>query len=146
MDGNVATYGASYSGVVQWCMSESFPLEVKTMFISVTGIERYRQNYMNGMFRHDIYTVWALGNSGVEPLRSEKEIYKEALKVRPHIEMDRHLFGTKLLWYRDWITEVSPDSPYWNNGLWSELKEIPRKVDIPIMMVAGWFDHNLDAT
>ena len=36
------------------------------MFLHVAGSERYRQMYMNGMFRHDIYTVWAIQNSGIE--------------------------------------------------------------------------------
>lgn len=146
MDGNIATYGASYCGVVQWCMAEHFPPEVKTMFISVTGIERYRQNYMNGMFRHDIYTVWALDNSGVAPLDPSKNLYEEALTIRPHMEMDTRLFGTKLPWYRDWITHVDPESHYWSAGLWADLKEIPSNTRVPVMMVAGWFDHNLDAS
>ncbi|MBS4218047.1 CocE/NonD family hydrolase [Bacillus sp. FJAT-49711] len=146
MDGNIATYGASYSGVVQWMMAEDLPTEVKTMFISVTGIERYRQNYMNGMFRHDIYTVWAIGNSGIQPKYPHKNLYDEALKIKPHIEMDYQLFGKQLPWYRDWVTNIDSQSSYWSTGLWAELKEIPRKTNIPIMMVAGWFDHNLDAS
>jgi len=146
MDGNIATYGASYSGVVQWCMAEHLPPEVKTMFISVTGIERYRQNYMNGMFRHDIYTVWALGNAGIAPLSQAGGLYQEALKIRPHIDMDTRLYDQQLPWYRDWVTQVDSDSPYWSSGLWAYLKDVPKKIKIPIMMVAGWFDHNLDAS
>ncbi len=146
MDGNIATYGASYSGVVQWCMAEELPPQVKTMFISVTGIERYRQNYMNGMFRHDIYTLWAVGNSGMESRFPLENTYEEALRVRPHIEMDTHIYGKKLPWYRDWVTNVEEQSPFWSSGLWAEMKEIPRKIEVPIMMVAGWFDHNLDAS
>ncbi|MBO1514048.1 CocE/NonD family hydrolase [Metabacillus bambusae] len=146
MNGNIATYGASYSGVLQWCLADEPPPEVKTMFISVTGIERYRQNYMNGMFRHDIYTLWAIGNAGKEPILQNKNLYQEALKVKPHIDMDVKLFGEKLPWYREWVSQVEPTEPYWSKGFWSEVRDIPRKVNIPIMMIAGWFDHNLDAS
>lgn len=139
-NGNIGTYGASYSGTLQWCMAEQLPPEVKTMFISVAGIERYKQNYMNGMFRHDIYTVWALGNSGLNPIRSNEGLYQEALSVRPHIEMDQRLFGQILPWYRDWISQVDEGSAYWNSGLWAELKEIPRKLKVQVMMVAGLFE------
>ncbi|MCY9693168.1 CocE/NonD family hydrolase [Paenibacillus alginolyticus] len=145
-NGNIGTYGASYSGTLQWCMAEHLPPEVKTMFISVAGIERYRQNYMNGMFRHDIYTVWALGNSGHQPIRSTEGLYQEALSVRPHIDMDERLFGHILPWYREWVSNVDEGSAYWNSGLWAEFKEIPRKLKVPVMMVAGWFDHNLEAS
>lgn len=146
MNGNVGTYGASYSGVVQWCMADNLPPEVKTMFISVTGIERYKQTYMNGMFRHDIYTFWAVGNSGTESGQSTIELYRKALKIRPHIEMDKRLIGQVLPWYRDWVTQVDQESNYWNSGLWADLKTMPRKITVPIMMIGGWFDHNLEAS
>lgn len=146
MNGKAATYGSSYCGVVQWCMADRLPPEVKTMYIGFTGIERYRQNYMNGMFRHDIYTFWAIGNSGVRDASSRPGLYREALAVRPHVEMDVRLFGRELPWYREWVTEVSPDSPYWKSGFWAELKEKPTKTRIPVMMTAGWFDHNLEAS
>ena len=146
MNGNIATYGASYSGVLQWCLVDQLPPEVKTMFISVTGIERYRQNYMNGMFRHDIYTLWATGNAGKAPIIQTKNLYKDALNIKPHIDMDVKLFGEMLPWYRKWVTQVDQTNPYWNKGFWSEIRDIPRKINIPIMMVAGWFDHNLDAS
>jgi putative CocE/NonD family hydrolase len=147
-NGNIATYGASYSGVVQWAMCAGLPPEVKTMFIAFTGIERYRQNYMGGMFRHDIYTVWALGNAGVPAIASMEfgKLYKEALSVRPHVEMDVTLFGTTLPWYRDWVANVDGNNDYWTTGLWEELRSMPEKARIPILMTSGWFDHNLEAT
>lgn len=145
-DGNIGTYGASYSGTLQWSMAGQLPAEVKTMFISVAGIERYKQNYMNGMFRHDIYTVWALRNAGHKPVRGAERLYEEALSVRPPIDMDRRLFGQTLPWYRDWVSRVDEDSEYWRTGLWAELKDAPTKCKVPVMMVAGWFDHNLEAS
>jgi len=145
-DGNIGTYGASYSGVAQWCMADALPPEVKTMFIAVTGIERYRQSYMNGMFRHDIYTSWAVGNAGAEPLVPRGELYREALKTRPHAEMDVRLFGRELPWYREWVTQPGPEGLCWNEGFWAEVRDVPRRTKVPILMTAGWFDHNLDAT
>ncbi|RED41828.1 CocE/NonD family hydrolase [Paenibacillus sp. VMFN-D1] len=145
-NGRLATYGASYSGVVQWAMADRLPPEVKTMFIAFTGIERYRQNYMNGMFRHDIYTVWALGNAGAKPLGTAHDLYGRALAVRPHIDMDVELFGIRLPWYREWITQVSPESDLWKHGLWAELRSMPERTNVPVCMTAGWFDHNLDAS
>lgn len=145
-NGRIGTYGSSYSGILQWGMAEHLPPEVKTMFIGFAGIERYRQLYMNGMFRHDLFTTWTIWNSGYPPLLPQETLYREALSVRPHIEMDRHLFGHTLPWYRNWVTEIGPDSPFWNTGFWAELKEAPRKTKIPVMIAEGWFDHNLNSS
>lgn len=147
MNGAMATIGSSYCGTLQWAMSDQLPPEVKTMFISFTGIERYVQNYMNGMFRHDIYTVWALGNSGIElSLKERERLYERSLAVKPHIEMDKLLFGQQLPWYRDWVSHVSADDHYWKEGFWFDLSKRPLGMEIPILLVGGWFDHNLEAT
>ncbi|MDQ0496583.1 CocE/NonD family hydrolase [Paenibacillus brasilensis] len=142
----IGTYGSSYSGILQWSMAEHLPPEVKTMFIAVAGIERYKQLYMNGMFRHDLFTAWAIWNAGYEPLLPQDTLYREALSVKPHIEMDQHLFGHTLPWYRDWVTEIDPDRPFWNTGFWADLKEVPCKTKIPVMIIEGWFDHNLNSS
>ncbi|GBF74795.1 hydrolase [Paenibacillus sp. 598K] len=145
-NGRIATYGSSYHGTLQWSMAGALPEEVKTMYIAFAGIHRYAQHYMNGMFRHDIYTVWALGNSGAEIDHGDfGALYRQALAARPHLEMDEQVLGTQLPWYREWITEVDPASPYWTEGFWAELKEMPRRVTVPLLMVAGWYDHNLQS-
>ncbi|WP_248927164.1 CocE/NonD family hydrolase [Paenibacillus hamazuiensis] len=142
-NGRIGTYGASYLSAVQWAMADRVPPEVKAMCISGFTTERYRQNYMNGMFRHDVYTGWAIGNSGVKDVRTEG-LFRRAVQVKPHIAMDRELFGVELPWYRKWITSVSPEDEYWQSGFWAELKEIPKRVRTPILMADGWFDQHLD--
>jgi putative CocE/NonD family hydrolase len=143
MNGCIGTYGHSYLSAVQWAMADRVPPEVKAMCISGFTTERYRQNYMNGMFRHDVYTGWAIGNSGVKDVPTEG-LFQKAIQVKPHIEMDRLLFDTELPWYRQWITNVSPEDAYWRSGFWAELKEIPKRVHTPILMADGWFDQHLD--
>lgn len=143
MNGNIGTYGHSYLTAAQWAMADQLPKEVKTMVLSGFTTERYRQNYMNGMFRQDVYTGWALDNAGVEPL-IQGDLFEQAIKITPHIEIDERLFGTKLPWYREWITNSSPLDTYWSDGFWAELKDIPTKMTIPLLMVDGWFDQHLD--
>ncbi|WP_019536159.1 CocE/NonD family hydrolase [Paenibacillus ginsengihumi] len=143
MNGRIGTYGHSYLSAVQWAMADRVPPEVKAMCISGFTTERYRQNYMNGMFRHDIYTGWAIGNSGVKDAPAQG-LFQRAMQIKPHIEMDRELFGVELPWYRQWITNVSPEDDYWRSGFWAELKEIPKRLRTPVLMLDGWFDQHLD--
>ncbi|MBO1514049.1 CocE/NonD family hydrolase [Metabacillus bambusae] len=146
MNGNMAMYGNSYGGFEQWILADSLPLEVKTLFVGVFGTERYRQMYMNGMFRHEIYTSWAIENSGVSITEDLGDVYQKAIKKRPHIDIDLEFFGEEFPWYRDWVSNVSKDSDFWQNGLWADLSQIPQKINVPMYIVGGWYDHHLDGT
>lgn len=143
-DGNIATYGHSYLTAAQWAMADAVPEQVKTMVLSGFTTERYRQNYMNGMFRHDVYTGWAIDNSGIETTESSSELFQRAMSVKPHINMDIELFGQPLPWYRQWITSVSKLDPYWSQGFWKQLQEIPGNINFPLLMIDGWYDQHLD--
>jgi putative CocE/NonD family hydrolase len=143
-NGRIGLYGHSYTSVILWLIAAELPEQVKTLYLMQGGPERYRQMYMNGMFRHDIYTVWTICNSGVKTETGPGTLYDQALRVRPHIEMDVRVFGTKLPWYRDWVTQPAPDNQLWSEGLWAQLQQAPGKVRIPVCLVAGWFDHHLD--
>ncbi len=144
MNGNIAMYGLSYGGFEQWIVADQLPKEVKTLFIGVFGTERYRQMYMNGMFRHEIYTSWAIENAGVPTEAEPGEVYQQTLRIRPHINMDSTFFGQEFPWYRNWITNVSQSSEFWQNGIWSKLSSIPKDITVPLYLVGGWYDHHLD--
>ncbi|WP_246096057.1 CocE/NonD family hydrolase [Paenibacillus sinopodophylli] len=144
MNGNIGTFGGSYLGHVQWSIADQVPPEVKTMYFSIYGGEPYDLFYMNGMFKQDLWTKWAVemrpgGNDNLTPVEKSEE----AMHVNPHIEMDQQLFGQELPWYRNWITNPGPGSAYWNTGFWSEFKEVAGKVNIPILFQGGWFDFFL---
>jgi len=139
----IGTYGPSYLSAVQWAMADALPSEVKAMALAGFTTERYRQLYMNGMFRHDVYTGWAIDNAGVPGVPAEG-LFAKAIRTVPHIAMDEMLFGRKLPWYREWIANVSAEDEYWREGFWAELRDIPARVRTPVLMVDGWFDQHLD--
>ncbi|WP_145048936.1 CocE/NonD family hydrolase [Paenibacillus xylanexedens] len=143
-DGNIALFGQSYCSFTTWIIADSFPKEVKTVFLDLFGVDRYGQMYMNGMFRHDIYTSWAFANSGIETSSDPGKLYQEALHVIPHEQADEKLFGRKMPFYQSYISETDRNSAYWQQGLWSDLLRMPTKIDIPVFMVEGWFDHHLE--
>lgn len=143
-NGNIGMFGSSYLSFCQWMILDSLPSEVKTLVIDCFGTERYEQIYMNGMFRHDIYTSWAYGNSGLNPKEHPGELYQKGIYMRPHIDADKELFGGEIPFYREYVSNVESSSEYWTNSPWATLKEIPSKIKVPMLLIDGWFDHHLD--
>ena len=142
MNGNIGTFGISYRGYVQLAIADQLPAEVKTMVIGNFGLDRYKQMYQDGMFRIDLITSWAVRNCGINP-EAMGELYKKALAVRPHINMDKELYGVELPWYREIISNVNRTDEFWNEGIWPELLTVPPKVNIPMLLLGGWFDYYL---
>jgi len=131
--------GASYLAFTGWVMADILPEKVKSLYLTVYGTDRHTSAYKDGLFRHDILTAWAMGNAG-RPITAD---YMESCRYRPHVEVDKALWGGELDWYRDWITNTSRTDPYWNEGFWYMLSQIPRKINIPVYIGEGWYDHHL---
>ncbi len=136
---NIGYQGGSYLAFTGWIMADAVPEKVKAMYLTVYGTDRHTSAYKDGLFRQDILTAWAMGNAG----RKIEADYLTSLSYRPQVEVDEALWGGKLPWYRDWITNTSRTDEYWKEGLWKQLREIPEKVRIPVYIVEGWYDHHL---
>lgn len=137
---NIGYWGNSYLALTGWCMADAIPDKVKTMYLGVYGTDRHTSAYKDGLFRQDILTAWAMDNAG-KPVTAD---YMESAAFRPQIEVDETLWGTRLDWYRDWISNTDRDCEYWTQaGFWKMLKEIPGKVKIPVFIMEGWYDHHL---
>jgi putative CocE/NonD family hydrolase len=131
--------GASYLAFTGWVMADILPEKVKSLYLTVYGTDRYTSAYKDGLFRHDILTAWAMSNAG----RTITADYMESCRYMPHIEVDKALWGGELDWYRNWITNTSRTDPYWNEGFWHMLSQIPQKMNIPVYIGEGWYDHHL---
>lgn len=137
--GNIGYMGDSYLALTGWCMADAVPAQVKSMYLGVYGTDRFVSAYKDGLFRQDILTAWAMGNAGV-PIEAD---IIESYRHRPQTRVDEKLWGVTLPWYRDWITATERSAPYWQQGFWKMLKDIPAKVKIPIYIREGWYDHHL---
>jgi len=131
--------GASYLAFTGWVMADALPEKVKSLYLTVYGTDRHTSAYKDGLFRQDILTSWAMGNAG----RVIEADYLESCKFRPQINVDTEMWGGRLDWYRDWITSTSRTAPYWNDGFWKMLRDIPGKMKVPVYIGEGWYDHHL---
>lgn len=136
---SIGYWGDSYLAYTGWCMADSVPDKCRTMYLGVYGCDRHVSAYKDGLFRQDILTGWAMQNAG-KPISAD---YLESAAFRPQAEVDEKLWGVRLDWYRDWITNTDRDCEYWSTGLWRDLREVPGKMKIPVLIREGWFDHHL---
>lgn len=137
---NIGYWGNSYLASTGWCMADKVPEKVKSMYLGVYGTDRYVSVYQDGLFRQDIFTWWSMENAGV-PITAD---YLQSCRYRPQTEVDEALWGTRLPWYRDWITNTDEDSDYWSRkGFWRMMRDIPQKTKIPVFIREGWYDHHL---
>ena len=136
---SIGYWGDSYLAYTGWCMADAVPDKCKTMYLGVYGCDRHVSAYQDGLFRQDILTGWAMGNAG-RPIDAD---YIASCRYRPQVEVDEAMWGIKLDWYRDWITNTDRDSEYWSQGLWRKLRETPSEMKIPVFIRDGWYDHHL---
>ena len=136
---NMGYVGGSYLSMTGWIMADAIPDKMKTMYLTVYGTVRHTSAWREGLFRQDILTAWAKGNAGF-PIAAD---YLESARFRPQVEVDEKLWGCRLDWYRDWITHPSKADPYWAEGHWALLESIPGKLNIPVFVGEGWYDHHL---
>ncbi len=135
----IGYWGDSYLALTGWAMADMVTEKVKSMCLGNYGTDRYKSAYEKRLFRHDVLTSWAMGNAGYEITAD----YLESCKYRPHELVDEGLWGNKLEWYRQWVTNTRREDSYWQQGFWKELEGIPGKVKIPVYISEGWFDHHL---
>lgn len=135
----IGYWGSSYLALTGWVIADRLPEKVQSLYLTHYGTDRYTSAYQSGLFRQDILTAWAMGNAGF-PITAD---YIESCKHRPQYEVDEKLWGKKVNWYRDWITNTRREDPYWQSGFWKMLSEIPADVKVPVYIGEGWYDHHL---
>lgn len=131
-------WGTSYLALTGWVLADVVPSKMKGMVLNVYGTDRFFSAYEKGMFRHDVLTGWAMENAG-HPVQAD---YLESCRFRPQMEVDETLWGGRLPWYRDWISNTERTDAYWQSGFWKMLQEIPGHVKVPVHIIDAWYDHH----
>lgn len=134
----IGYWGTSYSALAGWAMADLVNGKVTSMCLTHYGTDRFLSAYEKGSFRQDILTSWTMDNAG---FKIDAD-YIVSCKYMPHIEVDEALWGEKIEWYREYITNVYKNDEYWKNGFWSMLDDIPKKTKVPIYIMSGWYDHH----
>lgn len=141
-DGNIAMVGPSYLASVQYAVAASgLPEEVKTLVPAVYTTDLSNVLYSNGMFRHETFTAWASmmrgTNSDVDDAGGD---YQKAIRYLPHNKVDTDVFGLPMPWYQDMIDIERAQKSFFNNPDSLLIAEVPERIEVPILMVSGWYD------
>ncbi|MCF0142716.1 MAG: CocE/NonD family hydrolase, partial [Parasporobacterium sp.] len=140
--GNIGFWGSSYLALTGWCIADKLPSKVKGMYLAAYGTNRFVSAYEKNLFRHDVLTSWTMENAGF-PVTAD---YMESCMFRPHVEVDKTLWGKEIPWYREMVSAPSGNEQYWHQGFWLHLRDIPSKMNIPIIIREGWYDHHLGSS
>ena len=151
--GEIGIFGSSYTALTGWIVADALPAKVKAMYLSHYGVDRHISCFRAGLFREDIMSGWAIDNAEEDIVRPPRmpgqpvgENYYGFYLYRPQVEADEAVLGQRLQYYRDWITHTDYTDPYWNTGVWADLKRASRAVSVPVTIVAGQFDHHEEGT
>ena len=151
--GEIGIFGSSYTALTGWIVADALPDKVKAMYLSHYGVDRHISCFRAGLFREDIMSGWVIDNAEEDIVRPPRvpgqpigENYYDFYLYRPQVEADEAILGQRLPYYRDWITHTDYHDPYWNTGVWADLKRASRAVRVPVTIVAGQFDHHEEGT
>ncbi len=138
----IGYWGLSYAALTGWAFADAVKGKINSMFLLHYGTDRFVSAYHKGLFHHDVLTSWSMQNTGWKVSAD----YENSCRYMPHIEVDEALWGGKLPWYRDYISNEYLEDTYWQQGWWKQLREIPSKVEIPLYILSGWYDHHHEST
>ena len=140
-DGPVGSIGPSYMGLVQWAIAD----RLDALAPSVTASQFRGMALGAGTIPLDAALSWMLflqvQERRLAPLllahglrRTLPRLYEEHV---PLAELDERAFGAPVPYFREWMDEMSPDSPYWAAR---DFSSAVGDVEAPVQLTGGWYD------
>ncbi|HEY8581677.1 MAG TPA: CocE/NonD family hydrolase [Capillimicrobium sp.] len=139
-DGPVGTIGPSYMGLVQWAIAD----ELDALAPSVTASQFRGMAYGSGSISLDTALSWMLvlhlQERRLAPLLVAHGLRRTLPGAFDHVplgEIDERAFGAPVPYFRAWMEELAPDSPYWAAR---DFSSSVGDVRAPVQLVGGWHD------
>ena len=138
-EGRVGTIGPSYMGIVQWAIAD----EVDAMAPSEPASQFRGLAYGSGRISLDTALSWML-LLHVQERRLGLLLLADGLgrtlpRLYDHLpiaELDERAFGAPVPYFRQWIEQLAPDSPYWASRDFSSAGDVRAHVQL----TGGWYD------
>jgi len=136
-NGKIGTIGGSYLGFTQWMPAPLGSPYLKTMFITKSFSDFYREAYVGGAFRILRWSSWSyhMSRPDIVDMSFLQEITDSAYRVIPFIEQDK-LLGWKIHFLRDWLSHPQNDL-YWKR---SRVGDNYPDIKMSVYHLGGWFD------
>ena len=137
-DGNIATFGPSYVGLVQWSMVDALPPEVKTVIADISHGDWNKIVHRNGHFVQGVVTPWALA------LHKSEASVEGMAGHHPAAENHSLYLGGERAWYLDYLNHPQSSDDYWHSNAYTQARDAHKAASVPILMSGAWHDFFLD--
>lgn len=143
--GDIATYGPSYLGFVQWALAKNAGPMLKAMSVQITTTNFRTINYPGESFTFDAMLRWTYLVHGQEKRLPglilnrllEKRTLERGFSHQPLNESDEAITGRKVPFFQDWLKHNTAGDPWWDIA---DHTETPPEVAAPVLFVAGFYD------
>jgi putative CocE/NonD family hydrolase len=143
--GEMATFGPSYLGLVQWALAREAGPALKAMALQVTTSDFQGETYAGGSFTLHNALSWAHLIHHQErpvPLAMLAQALQGRVLVRAFHElrlssMDALVVGKRVGFFQDWLAHEEPDDLWWKPAVFSEGIDA---IEAPATMLGGWYD------
>ena len=151
-NGQLATFGASYLGFVQWALATDPPPELAAAVVFVGPHDFSRTAYRNGAFDLYNFLSWSdliVHQERVNPLRGMVRAATAGRRLRPALGRSpvsagaRDLLGTEAPWFDTWLEHPRLTDPVWTPLQCGAALE---RLSVPTLLVGGWQDIFLEQT
>lgn len=144
-NGDIATMGDSYLGIVSWSWLDKSPANVKTVIASISHGDVYQLSHRNGIYINGLLSYWA-----AELLKGTHELYKLnpinsliKFKLFNH-EPNKNKLASDLGWFNDYLSHPEPDADYWHTERYQNLRNAYKTAKVPMLLEGGWHDFFLE--
>lgn len=133
-NGNIATLGGSYVGLVQWAMIDAMPPEVKTVVADVSHGDWYKIIHRGGHMVQGVASAWALS------LRGSEHTLDDIAQQRPMVDANTVFLDGKSAWYTDYVANPDKQGDYWQQPIYQTIRNAHKQASMPVLMSGGWHD------
>ena len=137
-DGRIGMWGGSAFGYTEWAIADQTNPGPSSLLVYLSSTSFYRMFYPGGAFALESALNWAVRSRGAqdEPDWPSASRLQPAYNGWPVLEADQRAVGTRIEFFRDWLSHPENDS------YWREIDGDNRAASIkaPVLLMAGWFD------
>lgn len=142
-NGSIGMIGGSYLGYVQWAAAASGNPHLKAMVSEVTAGSAFVDMPHRGGTLSSGMLAWAFAVSQrkLNTALMLREDWDQVLAHRPLTEVCQRALGYDIPFWQEWVSHSCNDG-YWQQGNWYQRALDRGGIDVPVLIMSGWFDDN----
>lgn len=139
-NGKVGMIGPSYCGFVQWAAAASSNPHLKAMVSLVTAGSPFVDMPRKGGTLLSGILAWAflMKDKKMNVKDAIRDDWDEVLNIRPIKDIPKKVLGEEVEFWNEWMKHPDYDE-FWEKSNWLIHGD---KIDVPSLIVSGWYDDD----